>query len=607
MATYYWVGLTATWDNVTILNWANSSGGTPGTGLVPGASDIATFDSNSGSGTVTLNYSPTVSSINFTGFIGTFTAGSNTITSAAWTASSGMTLNASSSTINVTGNNTFTTGGKTYGTVSLSISAGITVSGSGATYNNFTFSNTSGYLSSTLPSMTVNNTLTITGNNNSSQRMKVGGGISTPVTITCNGSVSLTNVDFVGVIGAGSATWSGTSIGNASAGNSNITFTSPVTRYWVHGGNASYDYLTDNRWASTSGGSVGASFPLPQDTALFDANSFPTSGKTVTCTTANVLMANINFTGATNSPTFNPTTPIVYRSMTLISGMTYTISTATSFRSNNTNESDTLTTAGKTFLAINLQMDPTSTLTLQDDLNVGGTLTPVMGTFNANNHNVTMTLLTSNGAATRALTMGSGTWTLSNASDVWNFSGATNVTITPNTSTIKFTNNSSSDKNFYGIGKTYYNFYNNTLGTGKVIFKDGNTFNNIQIDAGRTQQFTAATTTTFTSLTATGTSGAGVITINSPTSATHTLQHNPASLSTRFVSCDYLALDHSIASPAKNFYAGANSTDNGSNTGWIFTVPPAEVVKTISGVTLANSKTMSSVNANITKSISGFI
>ena len=40
------------------------------------------------------------------------------------------------------------------------------------------------------------------------------------------------------------------------------------------------------------------------------------------------------------------------------------------------------------------------------------------------------------------------------------------------------------------------------------------------------------------------------------------------------VSCDYLSILKSTATPGSTWYAGANSIDAGGNSGWIFTVPP---------------------------------
>lgn len=101
MATYYWVGGSGTWDNVTTTNWAASSGGAGGAG-VPNNTDTVNFDANSGTAaTVTveataacLNCTINKSDINlslsgsptFSGLItlttGTISLGNNTLTCA---------------------------------------------------------------------------------------------------------------------------------------------------------------------------------------------------------------------------------------------------------------------------------------------------------------------------------------------------------------------------------------------------------------------------------------------------------------------------------------------------------------------------------------------
>lgn len=51
MATYFWVGGSGTWDNVSTTNWAATSGGAGGAG-VPNSADVANFDANSGTAAV---------------------------------------------------------------------------------------------------------------------------------------------------------------------------------------------------------------------------------------------------------------------------------------------------------------------------------------------------------------------------------------------------------------------------------------------------------------------------------------------------------------------------------------------------------------------------
>jgi len=78
MAAYFWVtGGTGNWNSAS--NWALTSGGVGGV-AVPGSGDTAAIDANSGSGTVTLDISPTIQTLTCTGFTGTLAFGTNTIT-----------------------------------------------------------------------------------------------------------------------------------------------------------------------------------------------------------------------------------------------------------------------------------------------------------------------------------------------------------------------------------------------------------------------------------------------------------------------------------------------------------------------------------------------
>jgi hypothetical protein len=77
MAARFWVtGGTGNWNSTT--NWSATTGGASGAS-VPGSADTATLDANSGSGTVTLNISPTIQTLTCTGFTGTLAFGTNTI------------------------------------------------------------------------------------------------------------------------------------------------------------------------------------------------------------------------------------------------------------------------------------------------------------------------------------------------------------------------------------------------------------------------------------------------------------------------------------------------------------------------------------------------
>jgi len=76
MASRFWVGGTGTWDALSILNWSTTSGGIGGAS-VPGSGDIALLDANSGTGTVTLAYSPVIQAFRTAGYAGTFDFSTN--------------------------------------------------------------------------------------------------------------------------------------------------------------------------------------------------------------------------------------------------------------------------------------------------------------------------------------------------------------------------------------------------------------------------------------------------------------------------------------------------------------------------------------------------
>ncbi len=89
----------------------------------------------------------------------------------------------------------------------------------------------------------------------------------------------------------------------------------------------------------------------------------------------------------------------------------------------------------------------------------------------------------------------------------------------------------------------------------------------------------AGTTLNVTTWSVSGSAG-NLITITSNTTATH----NIVKLGGGVVSADYLNIQHSVATPAGTWYAGANSTNNQAvataGSGWVFTDPPQKFLGT---------------------------
>jgi type II secretion system protein G len=172
----------------------------------------------------------------------------------------------------------------------------------------------------------------------------------------------------------------------------------------------------------------------------------------------------------------------------------------------------------------------------------------------------------------RTLTLGSGTFTLNGtgATTKWNCTTSTNLTITPSTGTIVLTNSGTSAQSFAGGAKAYNNVQITGAGNYTLTITGSNTFNELKIDTPpKAVYFTAGTTQTITMFTATGSTG-NLITIGSPTAASHTLTKTGGGI----ISSDYLSISYSTATPSNTWYAGANSTNGGNNIGWIFTAPP---------------------------------
>jgi len=494
------------------------------------------------------------------------TLGASTVNCTTWAATTVtlLTFNVNTSTINIYGALTqsiFLGGGLTYNNVTFNSTAdgttqySVDISGAN-TYANLTItgSATKYQRYGVYGTQTITGTLTITGNSLVNRVLILTSIVGTAylgnTTTLTAAVVSLSNVDFQDIAGAGvAAPFTGASIGNA-LGSSGITFTEATTRYAVVAGN----WSAPETWSTTSGGIGGATAPLCHDTVILDANS---AEGTYTADRVRVG-ADIDFTGFTRTLVSGANNE-VHGSLTLGSGMA-TSGGSWKFLGRG---SHTYDPAGRSLTIREIKMFG-GTLTLQSDIVGNGTGYLYLGTFNANNKNLLFTGQFGIMDASVTLIMGSGTWEFTGSGTTWRneYSGAT---VIPNTSTIKFTNNSATNKTFMGAGKTYYNFWNATAGAGTVDFTGSNTFNDIKINAGRTQRFTAGTTTTVTSLTATGAAG-NLITLGSVTAATHTLKKAGAWESSN----DYLSISYSTATPADTWYAGVNSTDGGNNSGWIF-------------------------------------
>jgi len=478
---------------------------------------------------------------------------------------SNLTLNAGTSTINITGN-----------TSSLDAGAGLT-------FNNVAFTstavgtrevngaNTFNQLTITAPAaagsvqvrFNASQTITTFVASGASvvRRIRIQGGssIGNNRTLTVGTYTTKENIDFRDITAAGtSAPWSGTSIGNC-LGNSNITFTAAKTVFWNLTGAQNW---SSTGWATTSGGTPAVgNFPLPQDTVVFDNVGAATSIAIESYTSIGTINASARTSALTLSGGIGSD---YYGDFISGSGVTISFASSMSFCGRST---QTITPNGTTFPAIDC-FSASNTLNLGSALNSTGTLT-IGGTssFNANTYSVTIPTLST--SSTAGINLGSASWTITFYGNCWNTSG---TGIVSGNAEIILSDNTTNARSFLAGTNTFGKL---TIGgntsTSTTTITGTPTFS--EIASTKTVAHTIVfpnTTTTVTNFTVRGTAGNVVTLQRTGASGTFTLTKSGAGL----IDLDYLNISNSTVNPSNTWYAGANSTDGGGNTRWIFTAAP---------------------------------
>ena len=242
------------------------------------------------------------------------------------------------------------------------------------------------------------------------------------------------------------------------------SFAAKATSYYWVGGTGNWSEFATH-WATTSGGSTFQSqVPQSTDNVYFDANSFSSTGQTVTVDESNETCNNMDWTGVTHNPIFDGQTKTIYihGSLTFAAGMSLANNPNISFEATTTGK--TITTAGQQVYNFTLE-GIGGGWTLQDALTITNYLFFNNGTFNTNSQTVTIgSDFGSSTGTTRSLILGSSVVNLNN----WYVDGAP-LTITPGTSTLNIASS------FFGSGLNYYNI---SMTSGYQIYGNGNTIQN---------------------------------------------------------------------------------------------------------------------------------
>ena len=316
--------------------------------------------------------------------------------------------------------------------------------------------------------MTVNGTLTVTGNGSINRYFLCTNKTGATRTLTVAAKGALTDVDFMDITVAGaSSPWSGTRLGDC-GGNTNITFPAAKTVYWNLGGGGPW---TSNAWATSSGGSQSlANFPLAQDTAVIDStglgsgfNIDPSNGGTFNLKT--LTITNINGGSVFSAPLY------LYGDLTCTNSLSPT--GAIYFQGRVTQN---VTNAGNANGGQVFFTGYNASVSCVDAWTMGSTFYLYSGGFNTNNKTVTINDAgfdnTDDGRAF-TLTLGTSTFTCNGNFAQTTATGAA-FTVSAGTSTIRCTEQ-------FGISGQTLTWYNVTLtaSPGNYSIYGTNTFNNL--------------------------------------------------------------------------------------------------------------------------------
>ena len=345
----------------------------------------------------------------------------------------------------------------------------------------------------------------------------------------------------------------------------------------------------------SSGGPASGCLPTPGDNIFFDANSFTSSGQTVTINASTAYAHNMSWAGVTNIPTLDQpasNTLRIFGSLTFVPDMNANLSSGTlRFEANSPGQ--TITLSGKSVGDLIFDGIGGGWL-LQDALSTGA-FRLNNGTLNTNGQPVQAAFFEAINGTSSSLIMGASLFSIS-ATDGW-ICAASGLTIIPGTSTINMTHQGTFT-HFFGGNQTYYNLnftgtapfstgdiLNNNTFTGTVSFAadgrigttespsyGGNTFNVLGFSPGYTYTFLSAVTQTINpggTINATGNPGFPIRIQSSIPGSQATISKSSGS-----ICLDYVRMSDITATGGAFFNAGLSPTrslDMGGNSGWVFT------------------------------------
>lgn len=622
MAAKYWYVAgngSAAWSVAT--NWYNATGGTGGTAGVPTVIDDAIVDENSGSGTLTIGGTSTCNSLTTELFTGTLAG------------ASALTINTTDVSIN--GGTAFYLGiNSTYtGTITFNSLIDLNIFMSTFHKGGMTF-NSAGGVGSWYGDLTITGALTLTAGTIFGTNAYIG------TLSTSNTNVRVFQYDNLYLSGSGTLI-SGTTqtnleftvtnlyLTNTTTSSKTLSLTLIVSVFYIflEGLGASATTIASGATASiipvvyiskTGGGTIafgtstflGIEFIEGTDIAWLGTSTVTLLGNLTLCnsmsiTTSNSLVLALSCTIITFNKVF---TGILTINDATLGGGASSIEVYGDYVSTSTSISaiTIVSAAGVTFynkvtvgggISLNTPSSATSVTFTQLVSALSITFTNIHSAYLAAGANITNALTITTATVTMKGVLNLGSFVCSGSAiktvdisycivnltgtgTIWNTSSNLNLTYDFTNLVVNVTNNSDAAV-IFNIGSLPFYTLKFDRGTsiGSCTIAGSNSFTNF-IDVGTAAHsllFTANTTQYIGNFVVNG-GPSNLITLDSTTTAVFTLQKSPFGL----VNCNYLNIQHSIASPSNTWYAGTNSVNNQAvptpGLGWIFSnIPPRKL------------------------------
>lgn len=425
------------------------------------------------------------------------------------------------------------------------------------------------------------------------------------------------------ITGTGGATF--TCSNNPSNDGNNVGWTistgTSTDYYWV-GGTGDWDDPT--QWSLTSGGTpqtTSGCLPTAADNVYFDANSFSAVSQIVNLN-VNASCKTMNWTGATNTPTFDGDNTLdIYGQLDIITSLNWDITGMLSFLGSSTINIDF---KGKV-LDHDVLISNNGTINLTDSLHTNKDFRIRRGTFNSNNHKIHCSKIYLTGTDTLIINLGTSLWEFDyNSNHINNFQvtmSHTDLTLNGGSSTFSdlssgsYTHFNCSSPQTFGkmvMRRSMYNFNLNgstvdslfslrTIGASRIAgtptinyvysasiirIQGRCTIGRLDAEKSFTSYSSAIVDTLMLYMNSSGANhflGANdtlyvdSIYINSNGCYKHELRSENSGVTAYIsapsgmsVSLDFLNLQDISAIGGASFDAGANTADLGNNTGWTF-------------------------------------